>query len=141
MNISAVDANNYFKGLLLLIRKDRKVTESEVQLMKRIGKALGFEEEFCNQAIVGILENQHVRDQPPRFSNKELAKKFIQDGLILALSDEEMHPSEEEWLRLVAELNGLDLQWFSRERQKKVAEAKSHPRLEVEHFTAGELNR
>ena len=141
MNIPVVDASNYFKGLLLLIRKDRKVAESEVSLMKRIGKALGFEEEFCNQAIAGILENEHVRDQPPKFSTKELAQKFIQDGLIIAQSDNEMHPTELEWLRLVAELNGLDLQWFNRERLKKGKEVGSHPHLEVEHFTVDELKR
>ena len=70
MNISVVDASNYFKGLLLLIRKDRKVTESEVEFMRHIGKALGFERQFCENAIQGILENEHIRDQPPRFATK-----------------------------------------------------------------------
>lgn len=141
MNISAIDASNYFKGLLLLIRKDRKVTESEVQLMKRIGKALGFEEEFCDQAIKGILENEHVRDQPPKFSSKDLATRFVQDGLVLAFSDNEIHPSEEEWLKLVAELNGLDAQWFIRKRQQTVKELVPHPHLEVENLTVAELKR
>jgi uncharacterized tellurite resistance protein B-like protein len=141
MNISAIDASSYFKGLLLLIRKDRKVTESEVQLMKRIGKALGFEEEFCDQAIKGILENEHVRDQPPKFSSKDLATKFVQDGLVLAFSDNEIHPSEEEWLKLVAELNGLDAQWFIRKRQQTVKELIPHPHLEVENLTVAELKR
>ncbi|MEX2117015.1 MAG: hypothetical protein WEB37_09005 [Bacteroidota bacterium] len=141
MNISAIDASSYFKGLLLLIRKDRKVTESEVQLMKRIGKALGFEEEFCDQAIKGILENEHVRDQPPKFSSKDLATKFVQDGLVLAFSDNEIHQSEEDWLKLVAELNGLDVQWFSETRLRTIKEAISHPHLEVESLTVAELKR
>lgn len=141
MNIAAIDASSYFKGLLLLIKKDRKVAESEVEMIKRIGKILGFEEEFCNQAIEGIMENKYVRDQPPKFSTRDLAVKFIQDGLTLALSDNEMHPAEEEWLKLVAELNGLDLQWFNRERQKKLGEAKHQRRLEVEQFRVNELKR
>lgn len=141
MNISAIDASSYFKGLLLLIRKDRKVTESEVQLMKRIGKALGFEEEFCDQAIKGILENEHVRDQPPKFSSKDLATKFVQDGLVLAFSDNEIHQSEEEWLKLVAELNGLDAQWFVQKRLQTVKELVPHPHLEVENLTVAELKR
>ena len=135
MNISVVDASNYFKGLLLLIRKDRKVTESEVKLMKRIGKALGFEREFCEQAIHGILENEHVRDQPPKFSMKELAVKFIHDGLTLSFSDNEMHPAEEEWLRFVADLNGLDLQWFLRERENAAKSKALHARIEVDDMT------
>jgi len=141
MNISAVDASNYFKGLLLLIRKDRKVADSEIRLMKRIGKALGFEEEFCDQAIKGILENEQVRDLPPRFTTKDLAMKFVQDGLVLAHSDNELHPAEEEWLKLVAELNGLGVQWFSEKRQKASKEVTPHPHLEVEQFTVDELKR
>lgn len=141
MNISAIDASNYFKGLLLLIRKDRKVTESEIHLMKRIGKALGFEEEFCDQAIRGILENEHVRDLPPKFTRQDLAMKFVLDGLVLAHSDNEMHPAEEEWLKLVAEMNGLGVQWFSETRQKASKDVAPNPHLEVEDLTVDELKR
>ncbi|MBI3004706.1 MAG: TerB family tellurite resistance protein [Ignavibacteriales bacterium] len=135
MKISVVDASNYFKGLLLLIRKDRKVTDEEVEFMRRIGKALGFEGQFCENAIQGILENEHIRDQPPRFSTKELAIKFIHDGLALSFSDNEIHPAEEEWLRFVAELNGLDLQWFLRERGDAAKRKSLHARIEVDDLT------
>lgn len=131
MDISVVDASNYFKGLLILIRTDRKVTESEIEMMKRIGSALGFEKEFVRQAIDGILENEHVRDVPPRFSSREIATKFVRDGLALSSSDNEIHPAEEEWLRMVAELNGLDLQWFRREAQRLAKRTEQRP-LEVE---------
>jgi len=141
MNISVVDASNYFKGLLLLISKDRKVADSEVHLMKRVGKALGFEEEFCNQAIKGILDNEHVRDQPPKFSTKGLAMKFVHDGLVLAFSDSEIHPMEEAWLKLVAELNGLDIQWFVQKRLEAIKELQSNPQLEVDNLTVDELKR
>ena len=141
MNIPIVDASNYFKGLLVLIKQDRKVSDSEVALMKRIGKALGFEQAFCEQAIAGILENQHVRDQPPKFSTRELAAKFVQDGFVLAFSDKDLHPSEVEWLRLTAELNGLDMQWFAKEQQKATAEPASASPLQVEGFVVGELRR
>ena len=141
MNIPIVDASNYFKGLLILVKQDRKVSDSEVALMKRIGKALGFEKEFCEQAIAGILENENVRDQPPKFSTRELATKFVQDGFVLAFSDKEMHPLEVEWLRLTAELNGLDMQWFAREQQKATTETTPASRLQVEGFAVGELRK
>lgn len=112
MNISVLDGSNYFKGLLLLIRKDRKIAESEIQLLKRIGKSLGFERKFTDIAIQEILENEYIEDVPPEFSTKELAIKFIKDGLVIALSDNEFHPFEEEWLRSTAEKNGLDPAWF-----------------------------
>jgi hypothetical protein len=112
MNIPLIDAVNYLKGLLLLIRKDRKVTDGEIRLMKRIGNALGFERAFCANAIQEILENQYIVDLPPEFSTKKLAVRFIQDGLALACSDDEVHPAEEAWLRSTAEKNGLGLAWF-----------------------------
>jgi uncharacterized tellurite resistance protein B-like protein len=118
MKISVIDSSNYFRGLLLLIRKDGKITESEIQLMKSIGKALGFERKFCDNAIHEILENKYIVDATPEFSMKELAIKFIKDGLALAFSDNEIHPSEAEWLRSTANKNGIDLTWF---RQESVA--------------------
>ncbi len=115
MRINVLDASNYFKGLLLLIRKDKRITQPEVELLKRIGKALGFEKEFCDNAISEVLENPHIVDTPPVFSTKALAAKFIQDGLVVAFSDKVVHPLEEEWLRSAAEMNGLDMKWFSSE--------------------------
>jgi hypothetical protein len=118
MNISILDGSNYFKGLLLLIRKDQKVTPSEVALMTRIGKSLGFEKDFCDQAIRDILDNAYIVDEPPEFSTPTLAEKFINDGLVLAASDGEIHPLEEEWLIHTASKNGLDLSWFQTVKEK-----------------------
>jgi len=110
-----MDASEYLRGLLLLIRKDRKITEAENRLMKRIGKTLKFEREFCDNAICEILENKHILDAPPEFSTDELAMRFIKDGLTLAFSDKDVPAFEAEWLRSIAEINGLDEEWFIRE--------------------------
>lgn len=112
MKIPLMDGVNYLKGLLLLIRKDRQITDGEIRLMTRIGKALGFERKFCDDAIHEILENKHIVDEPPEFSTKRLAVKFIKDGLALALCDKGVHPSEEAWLRSTAAKNGLRSAWF-----------------------------
>ena len=135
MKITVLDGSNYFKGLLLLIRKDRKITELEIQLMKRIGKTLGFEREFCDNAIDEILENKFIVDAHPEFSAKELAIKFIKDGLAIALSDNELHPSEEEWLRSTAEKNGLDLTWFRQESANATSRKQPPSRMEVDDLT------
>jgi len=112
MKIGVIDGSNYLKGLLLLVRKDSRISEEEVRLTRRIGKALGFERTFCDNAIREILENKYIVDAPPAFSTKKLAVKFIKDGLALAFSDNDVHPSEEAWLRSTAEKNGLGLRWF-----------------------------
>jgi hypothetical protein len=135
MKITVIDASNYFKGLLLLIGKDRKITDPEIEMMQRIGKALGFEKKFCDTAIHDILENRYIQDRPPEFSAKELATKFIKDGLTLAASDNEIHPFEEEWLLSAAKINGLDLPWFSEEKHNAAIRKDRQAHLEVDDLT------
>lgn len=135
IKIPLIDASNYFRGLLLLIRKDRQLTEPEIQLMKRIGEALGFESKFCDNAIQEILENKYIVDAPPEFSTKELAMKFIKDGLKLASSDHEMHPLEAEWLKSTAEKNGIDMKWFLQERETAIMRKNRDAYLEVDDLT------
>jgi len=135
MTISVLDGSNYFRGLLLLIRKDNKISESEIELMKRIGKRLGFEREFCENAIRDVLENEYLIDQTPMFSDRELAIKFIRDGLALAFSDHEVPAAEEEWLRLTAERHDLDTDWF-RTEYARASNGKDMPeKLEVDDLT------
>ncbi len=134
MKISVIDGSNYFRGLLLLIRKDRKITESEIQLMKRIGKTLGFEPEFCDNAINEILENKYIVDAPPEFSTKELTIKFIKDGLAIAFSNNAFHPSEEEWLKSTVEKNGLDLTWFRQESLNATNRKQLPSNMEVDNL-------
>jgi hypothetical protein len=132
MKITVMDGSNYFKGLLLLIRKDRRITESEIQLMKRIGKSLGFERQFCVNAIHDILENNYIVDAPLEFSTKELAIKFIKDGFAIVLSNNEVHPFEKEWLRSIAKKNGLDLTWFHQESINAVNRKRFLSHMEVD---------
>lgn len=136
MTISVQDGSEYFRGLLLLISKDRRITSAEAVLMKRIGKALGFEKEFCDNAINEILENKFVATHPPVFSTRELAIKFIIDGLTLASADKEAHGFEDLWLKAAAEENGLDAAWFLRQKDISAEKRKSpDDRLEVDDLT------
>lgn len=134
MEISVIDASSYFKGLLLLVRKDHKVTGPENALMSRIGKRLGFEKEFCDTAIQEILKNKFIEDTPPLFSSKELAMMFIKDGLVLALSNNVLDHKEEKWLRTVAKRNSLSEQWFLDE----IAAASNRP-IDTEHLEVDDL--
>jgi hypothetical protein len=133
MKIDVKDGGEYFRGLLLLISKDRKVTEAETVLMMRIGKALGFEREFCENAIREILDNKFIVDEPPRFSTSELARMFIRDGLTLARADEETNHGEVLWLKATAEKNGIGADWFHQEHERAIFRQGDSPtRLEVD---------
>lgn len=136
MRISVLEGSEYFRGLLLLIARDRDVSDSEAGLMLRIGKALGLEKEFCEEAIREILENPHVPSDPPAFSRPELARKFIKDGLTVAAVDRAIHQSEEEWLRLTAQRNGVGADWFEGQREAVLAASPSwESRLELDDLT------
>ena len=132
MKMNVIDRSNYFRGSLLLIRKDHKISTPESEMMKRIGKALGFEKRFCANAIHEALENKFLLDIPPNFSTKELAMRFIQDGLMLAAADNFIHPLEEQWLLSIIERNGLDVHWYFNEKEKFLKKDLHNPHLEVE---------
>lgn len=111
MKISLMDRSLYYKGLLLLVRKDREIHEQEKRMMLGIGKMLGFDARFCTRSIEKILVNPYIVDEPPVFSQKDIALCFIRDGLLLAVSDGQISGAETAWLQSVAEKNGLAGAW------------------------------
>jgi len=115
MTLNLIDRSNYFKGLLLLIRKDRVITNEEREMVKKLGTILSFDKKFVKNAINDILNNEFIIDEPPKFSSKDLTKVFIKDGIKLALTDNDIHYDELEWLKSVAAVNGLDTNWLDEE--------------------------
>lgn len=111
MKISLMDRSLYFKGLTLLIRKDRVVGEGERALMMRVGQLFSFEKRFCQEVIDEILTNPHVVDEPPCFSEPAIARCFLQDGLKFSLVDGQIHDKEWQWLKAIATRNHLDQSW------------------------------
>lgn len=135
MEISVIDASNYFKGLLLLIRKDHKVTDAEAVMISRIGKQLGFEKEFCDTAIREIITNKYIEDDPPLFSSRELAMMFVKDSLAVALSDGILDYKEEKWLRTVVDRNQLSRRWFVKELENATSQKSNVDHLEADGLT------
>ena len=115
MTLNLIDRSNYFKGLLLLIRKDSVISNEEREIVKKLGQLLSFDKKFVRNAINNVLYNEYIIDEPPKFSSKDLAKVFIKDGIRLAMADRNIHHNELEWLRSVAAINGLDTKWFNKE--------------------------
>ncbi len=132
MKITMKEAGEYFRGLLLLVSADHRISHQEQLLMERVGKSLGLEQEFCRGAMREILENPWVEITPPYFLDSTLAENFVRDGLKLANSDGAMHAVEIAWLRKVAEVNGLTREWFDREKERSVGANPAAIRLNVE---------
>lgn len=123
MEIPQLDRSNYLKGLLITARKDNQLKEEEVTIIKKLSKSLGFSADFFEETISHLLENKYITDEPIKFSTQNIARSFIQDGLMLAYSDKVISEDEIGWLRQTAMINGFDDNWFNKklkEFQNKV---------------------
>lgn len=135
MDMTHQDRSSYFKGLLLLIRKDKVVTTEEKELMLRIGKVLGFDREFCENAIDDVLDNPHLGESCPMFSSQEVARTFLLDGIAISFVDHDViHPSEKDWLFKAAIQNGVDADWFAEEVYRPRVQTPLDRMLEVERI-------
>lgn len=114
MELNYQDKGNYFRGLLILIGKDNIIHDRERESILKIGKKLGYEYKFCDQAVDDFLENEHIQLQPPVFSTKEIAIKFLEDAINLSLVDNDFHVDELQWLHKVAEENEIENSWIDR---------------------------
>lgn len=111
MRISLLDRSLYYKGLMILISKDRKIHDEEKNMMLRIGEMLGFDPKFCAKTMDEILDNHHIVDSPPLFSETDIALCFLRDGLRVSASDGQIHEAEIQWLESIAESNGISNLW------------------------------
>lgn len=125
MEIPQIDRSSYLKGLLITARKDNQLSVAEISIIKKMATSLGFSLDFFNETISNLLENKYITEEPIKFSKQDIAKSFIEDGLKLALSDDNISEDETNWLKDTAKENGLDEEWVN----KKMKEIQSKPHL------------
>ena len=118
MEITVQDKGKYLRGLLILIGKDHLILDNEKNWFYRLSKILGYDLDFLRTAIKELPENEYLSQDPPKFSNTEIAKAFIIDSIHLAFADQELHPIELEWINKIAEVNGIDILWGMNEYEK-----------------------
>jgi hypothetical protein len=83
MIINSFDLSIYFNGLLVLVGKEKAVTLNEMALLKKMGQALRFDNDFIEKTIDNFLNNQNFMAAPPIFSDWSLAELFIYGITIL----------------------------------------------------------
>jgi hypothetical protein len=122
MTLPLKDKSDYFKGLLVLSRRDRVINDEERNLLIEIGGVLDFDKRFCEATIDDLLGNTNISRDPIIFPDENLKECFLRDALRLALSDGDLHPAEYRWLRKTAHANGWSKQRLDkiiRELQRK----------------------
>lgn len=113
MKMTLEDRSLYFKGLLLLIKKDFIITPEEKEMLMRLGALLQFNADFCELTIKDLLHNKHIDDEPLIFSNKECANVFLMDSIKVAFADDNLHIKEYEWMQNIATANDISQEWLS----------------------------
>ena len=112
MEFSVLDKSNYLKGLLVIAKKDNKLTEPEKKIIRDIAIKLGFASDFYEETLKNLLANKYIPEEPFSFSQSKIAESFICDGLKLAFSDGIVPDIEIKWLKQVAGKNNLNDEWF-----------------------------
>jgi hypothetical protein len=112
MRINPLDTSNYFRGLLVLVTREKQITNKERTLLKKIGCFLGFNKAFIDSAIDDFINNKYANTEVPLFSNCEVAELFIKDGITLAFANNILSLRQIEWLVEIALTNKLSKQWF-----------------------------
>jgi hypothetical protein len=112
--IPLITKSNYYKGLLIVSRRDRVIDTRERTLLIRIGEMLDFDRRFCETTIDELLSNPHISRSPIVFSDETVTECFFRDALRLARVDGYIHPLELRWLQETAYANGRSDQWLDR---------------------------
>jgi hypothetical protein len=127
------DRGNYLKALLILVGKDKKIVRQERENLIKLANILGFGKEFCDEAMNEYFENEYLVQDPPKFSDKKIAEAFLLDGIRLAVADKELHLFELNWLKSIADINGIHSGWgFDQYEKIKGDEKKSLNKFFIE---------
>jgi len=115
MTVRTFDKSNYFKGILLLIGKNRIIPNDDRILLMDVCKILNIDKEICKRKIDNSFDNQYIIDAPPEFSSRIVAESMLKDGIHIAFADKKIHLYELEWLRSIASKNHISDWWLSEE--------------------------
>jgi hypothetical protein len=115
-----LDKSNYLRSLLILIRKDKNVWDHEANLFLQESASLGYEKEFCMNALRELIGNKHIDNSPPVFFNKNYAVRFILRGIFMINQNVKIHPNQISYLVNTAYLNGLSEKWIKKIMAKAV---------------------
>jgi hypothetical protein len=114
MKLSLRTKSSYYRGLLVVSRRDRVIDDREREFLIRIGKMLDFDERFCEATINDLLSNPNISRSPIIFPNEAVRECFFRDALRLASVDDNIHPLELRWLQKTARANGKSDQWLNK---------------------------
>ena len=91
MTLNLADKNNYLIGMLVMIGKDRNIGNTNEKMIRLIADDMGLNHYFVDQSIEEIRGHKYIIEEPPEFSDREIAEAFIKDAIRFSFSDHAIH--------------------------------------------------
>lgn len=105
VEITLKDKGEFLRGFLVLVKRNRNITEADKRMTMVIGKYFGFAEDFCLEAINELMENNCISEEPPIFSNEIIAEYFLKETSMIFEQFRPLELSEKKWLLKTAITN------------------------------------
>jgi len=107
MDITLKDRGEFLRGFLVLVKKNKDISEFDKNMILVVGKYFGFAEDFCKEAIKNLMENEYLSEEPPTFSNPYIAEYFLVETYRILKQLHPLEHNEEHWFVATAERNKI----------------------------------
>ena len=105
MEITLKDRGEFLRGFLVLVKKNKEISEFDKNMTMVVGKYFGFAEDFCKEALKNLMENEYISEEPPKFSNPVIAEYFLVEVYRILKQLHPLEHNEEHWFAKTAEVN------------------------------------
>ena len=112
MKIPDVDRSKYLRGLLIVARMDKQISESDKKIITNTAKHLGFSSNFYEEVLNTLLFNEYICNDPVSFETSYLAKHFLTDAIKLAGINKSLCDEEIIWFKDTASINMVESDWL-----------------------------
>jgi hypothetical protein len=112
MVLNALDKSNYLKGMLVLMKKRYTIEETIDRTVKYMTELLDFNQAIIDESIKALMTNNSIADDPPTFSDFQIAESFLKDGIHVVFLDGTLNFKQIDWLINTAKINNFSEQWI-----------------------------
>jgi len=112
MEIPVKDRGKYLRGLLIMVKMDKFISEMDRKIIINTAKHLGYSADFYEGILNTLMRNEYIGNEPIMFDSINLAKHFLIDAINLAGANKNLSNEKINWLKSTASMNLVDRNWF-----------------------------
>jgi hypothetical protein len=112
MQIPVEDRGKYLRGLLIMVKMDKVISEMDRTIIIGTAKHLGYAPDFYEGILSTLMINEYIGSKPIMFDSTNLAKHFLIDAINLAGTNKNLTNEKLNWLKNTASMNLVDRNWF-----------------------------